>query len=368
MIFDRNPPYRLTKVPAPYAGSALCFFMNCPQHLPILRPNCLLPMFRSAYTFLLLCFFFHCYLGKIKAQNLQNETVVIPETVVSFQIVLLPGGVFLMGSPAKESGREADEGQHAVTLDSFWMGVCEVTWDEFYCFQFRHLDTDSSIAKTGFQADAVARPSPPYFDFTYGRGRAGGFPATTMTQQSALRYCQWLSDKTGDFYRLPTEAEWEYACRAGKNHTFSWGDHANQAEDFAWFYDNSAGSYQKAGTKKPNAWGLHDMHGNVAEWTLDFYIPDYFQSLDSVSVNPIIFPPKKHSRTVRGGSFEDYTPQLRCADRRKSDPKWQARDPQIPKSKWWNPDSPFVGFRVVREKNQRSKADRDAFFEKAIRD
>jgi len=273
-----------------------------------------------------------------------------------------------MGSPAKEKSREADEGQHDVTLDSFWMGVCEVTWDEFYNFQFRHMDNDSSSNSLGFQADAIARPSPPYYDFTYGRGREGGFPATTMTQQAALRYCQWLSDKTGDFYRLPTEAEWEYACRAGTQTTYSWGDQAKKADDFAWFYDNSAGSYQKVGTKKPNPWGLYDMHGNVAEWTLDFYTEDYFQRLDSLSVNPMIFPNKKHSRTVRGGCFEDFLPQLRCADRLKSDPKWQARDPQIPKSKWWNPESPFVGFRMVRETHSLSKAERDAFFGKSIRD
>ncbi|MDX1913759.1 MAG: SUMF1/EgtB/PvdO family nonheme iron enzyme [Saprospiraceae bacterium] len=302
------------------------------------------------------------------AQSLRSDTVPIPGTAVSFKMNLLPGGVFQMGSTETESGREADEGQHLVTLDSFWIGVCEVTWDEFYCFQFRHFDSDSAGNAPDFQADAVARPSPPYFDFTYGRGRAGGFPAATMTQQSALRYCRWLSDKTGDLYRLPTEAEWEYACRAGTKSAYSWGDDPKQAGDYAWFYDNSAGSYQKTGAKKPNAWGLYDMHGNVAEWTLDFYTTDYFQRLDSNAVNPVIYPLKKHARTVRGGSFEDYAPQLRCADRRKSDPKWQARDPQIPKSKWWNPDSPFVGFRLVRETNPRSKAERDAFFDKAIKD
>jgi len=306
--------------------------------------------------------------GNIRAQLIKNERVVIPGTTISFQMAGLPGGKFQMCSPNSEKGREADEGKHEVTLDSFWMGVCEVTWDEFYSFQFRHMDNDSSLNNLKFSADAIARPSPPYYDFTYGRGRAGGFPAATMTQQAALRYCQWLSDKTGDFYRLPSEAEWEYACRAGTQTTYSWGDQAKKAGDYAWYYDNSAGSYQKVGTKKPNAWGLFDMHGNVAEWTLDFYTEDYFQRLDSNSINPMVFPNKKHSRTVRGGSFEDYTPQLRCADRLKSDPKWQARDPQIPKSKWWNPESPFVGFRIIRENHPRTKSERDAFFEKAIRD
>ncbi|MBP6811079.1 MAG: formylglycine-generating enzyme family protein, partial [Saprospiraceae bacterium] len=204
------------------------------------------------------------------------QTVTVPGSSVSFQMALLPGSQFNMGSPVAEAGRDEDEGQHLVTLDSFWIGIHELTFDAFFLYQFREFDTDASFSTPTFRADAVARPSPPYYDFTYGRGKAGGFPATTMTQQAALRYCQWLSDKTGDFYRLPTEAEWEYACRAGSNTTFSWGDDPKMAVDYAWFYENSAGSYQKVGTKKPNPWGLYDMHGNVTEWCLDFYTADYF--------------------------------------------------------------------------------------------
>jgi formylglycine-generating enzyme required for sulfatase activity len=298
----------------------------------------------------------------------KTETITIPGATVSMQMALLPGGKFLMGSNATEPGRGEDEGQHEVVLDSFWMGVHELTFDAFFLYQFREFDSNTSLETENFQADAVARPSPPYYDFTYGRGKSGGFPATTMTQQAALRYCQWLSDKTGDFYRLPTEAEWEYACRAGTTSVYSWGDDAALASEFAWYYTNSAGSYQKVGTKKPNPWGLYDMHGNVAEWCLDFYTTDYFARLDTASTNPLVWPTKKHSRTVKGGCFEDYPEALRSADRRKSDPKWQARDPQIPKSKWWNPESPFIGFRVVKETRRLAKAERDAFFAKAIKD
>lgn len=307
--------------------------------------------------------------GMVAAQKTPLvKDVIIPGATVSFQMSLLPGGTFQMGSPVTENGRDTDEGRHEVTLDSFWIGVHELTFDAFFLFQFREFDSDTALSESSFKADAIARPSPPYYDFTYGRGKAGGFPAATMTQQAALRYCQWLSDKTGDFYRLPTEAEWEYACRANTSTTYSWGDDPKDASNYAWFFENSAGSYQKVGTKNPNPWGLYDMHGNVAEWCLDFYREDYFTKLDSNSVNPMIIPVKKHSRTVKGGCFEDYPEELRCADRRKSDPKWQARDPQIPKSKWWNPESPFVGFRLVKETRYRSKAERDAFFERMIRD
>jgi len=309
------------------------------------------------FLFILLVSFFA--LSRAFAQ-VHTEAVHIPGSDQSFQLALLPGGAFLMGGDSANTTRE-------VTLDSFWIGVHEVTYDVFSLFRFKHLDTDTAVTPD-FKADAIARPTPPYFDFTYGRGKTGGYPATTMTQQAALRYCQWLSDKTGDFYRLPTEAEWEYACRAGTATAWSWGDDPAQAPEYAWFYDNSSGAYQPVGTKKPNPWGLYDMHGNAMEWCLDFYVPDYFQRLDSMSVNPLILPLKKHSRTVRGGSFEDDVAGLRSGARRKSDPKWQARDPQIPKSKWWNPDSPFLGFRLVRETRKTSKAERDAFFEKVIKD
>ena len=297
----------------------------------------------------------------------QTSVVTIPGSQQRFTLVHLPGGEFEMGSPSDQLGRNANEGFHKVSLDSFWIGMHEVTFDEFFLFQFRTFDTDTAT-EVGFKADAIARPSPPYYDFTYGRGKAGGFPATTMTQQGAMRYCKWLSDKTGDLYRLPTEAEWEYACKAGTQTAYSWGDDASKAGEYTWYYDNSSGSYQKTGTKKPNPWGLYDMHGNVMEWCIDFYTEDYYARLDSNAVNPIIFPLKKHSRTVKGGCFEDEVVALRSAARKKSDPKWQQRDPQIPKSKWWNPESPFVGFRVVCDERKMTKTERDAFFEKVIKD
>jgi len=272
----------------------------------------------------------------------------IPGTNVIFRLVYIPAGEFVMGSPESEPHRDEDEGpQRKVQVDAFWMGVFEVTYDEYEIF--REKDRDANISKTNpdYQVDAVTRPSPPYEDPTFGMGKYG-YPAASMTQYAALMYCRWLSGKTGRFYRLPTEAEWEYACRAGSTSAYHFGDDPAQLDQYAWYYDNSDDGYHKVGTKKPNAWGLYDMHGNVAEWTLDQYRPDFLASLgDSTAINPWTRPTDLHPRTVRGGSYDDDPEELRAANRIESSMNWKRRDPQIPKSFWWNTDSPFVGFRII---------------------
>jgi formylglycine-generating enzyme required for sulfatase activity len=156
---------------------------------------------------------------------------------------------------------------------------------------------------------------------------------------------------TGNFYRLPTEAEWEYACRAGTTEAYSFGDDTSSIEDYAWLQINSNDKYQKVGQKKPNPWGLYDMHGNVAEWTLDQYLPtEYRKRTGKINKNPFVKPTKTYPRTVRGGSWIDGPKRLRSAARRPSSKKWKQQDPQIPKSLWWQTDADFVGFRVVRPK------------------
>lgn len=280
----------------------------------------------------------------------------IEGTNVSFKMVPVAGGSFVMGSQASEKGAQADEGPAVkVIVDSFWMEEHEVTYDEYVLFADEQADKDP-------KPDAISRPSPPYIDFTLGMGKAGGFPANSMSQYAALMYCKWLYKKTGVFYRLPTEAEWEYAARAGAETTYFFGSNDAQLGDYAWYAANSSNKYHAVKQKKPNAWGLYDMLGNVAEWTLDQYKQNYFEEIKAGTDEPWIKPTAKHPITLKGGTFKDEADKLRCAARLKSDLKWNARDPQIPRSKWWNADAPFIGFRIVRPVKQPSPAEAEQFY------
>ncbi|WP_420457647.1 formylglycine-generating enzyme family protein [Neolewinella sp.] len=277
----------------------------------------------------------------------QVDTVRLPGTEVSFTMVPLEGGVHTI------------EGKK-VRLSPFAISSHEVTHEAYRVFQVRDNDTPLA-ASEDWDADGWARPSPPYLDLTYGMGTRGGYPQVNTTQQAALRYCEWLYEKTGRFFRLPTEAEWEYACLAGEE-----PDPAD-LPDLAWLLENGEETYHKTGEKTPNAWGLYDMLGNVSEWTLDEYYEDYADRTGD-GQDPWMRPDGKHSRTVRGGSFDTPTAEAGCRAREKSSPRWQARDPQIPKSIWWNVDSAFLGFRLVSPKKQPSSEEVRTFFAESIVD
>jgi formylglycine-generating enzyme required for sulfatase activity len=157
-----------------------------------------------------------------------------------------------------------------------------------------------------------------------------------------------LSLKTGHFYRLPTEAEWEYACRAGSSTAYSFGDNPAQLGDYAWYSANSNDKYQQVGKKKPNAWGLYDMHGNVMEWTLDAHASNFYSEGGALALNPWNRASQPYPHAVRGGGWADGPAQLRCAARVPSDPSWKVQDPQLPKSIWYHTDAQWLGFRLVR--------------------
>ena len=276
----------------------------------------------------------------------------LPGTRVKFDMVAIPGGTFQLGSPAGEPGRGADEGpQRTVEIRPFWMGAMEVTWDEYDLFAFaREIEkrAPAEASKPPASADALTRPTPPYADesFGYGKGRQ---PVISITHHAAMEYCRWLSQKTGKLYRLPTEAEWEYACRAGSKTAYSFGDNRSKLGDYAWFVDNSEDAPHPVGGKKPNAWGLYDMHGNVAEWCVDTYAGDFYARLKESSVGPVLLPTeRRYPNTVRGGSWESDAAKLRSAARGYSRREWSKRDPQRPQSIWWHTDALMVGFRVVR--------------------
>ncbi len=270
-----------------------------------------------------------------------------------YHMVPIKGGEFLLGSPSGEDERRSDEGpQRKVKIEPFWMGKHEVTWDEYGPFMITPVDRYKDGAKkvagdSDTIVDAVSMPTPPYTEMSFGMGQEG-FPAISMTQHAANKYCQWLSAQTGHFYRLPTEAEWEYACRAGTTTAYSFGDNLDDIDDYAWHADNSDGKYQLVGKLKPNPWGLYDMHGNVMEWTCDQYDSGFYQSLNDGVVNPHNPIKELYPTTARGGSWDDFPEDLRSAVRVGSSANWKKRDPQLPKSIWYHTDAMFLGFRIIR--------------------
>ena len=299
----------------------------------------------------------------------------IPGTEVSFEMVPIPAGEFLLGSPASESDRDDVEGpQVRVQVPAFWIGKCEVTWAEYHAYMemyevFKSLSdlredgqrlqslesTRNYIEQESVEVDGVTAPTPLYDpSFTYYPGEDPDQPAVTMTQFAAKQYTKWLSGLLGRQYRLPSEAEWEYAARAGSSTAYCFGDDPQKLAEFAWFVDNSDDETHAVGKKKPNAWGLHDMHGNAAEWVLDEFLVDHYAKLEGKVISAadaIAWPGKLYPRVIRGGCWFDDASLCRSAARHKSnDPDWTLSDPNLPKSPWWYTEDPStgVGFRVMR--------------------
>ncbi len=288
--------------------------------------------------------------------SFESYTEAIPAANAALRMIAIPGGKFTMGSPNDEPYRRAEEGpRHEVEISPFWMAEVEIPWELYTAF----MENGRPRAKDGTLLedrpddelwDAVTQPTAPYtaMNLGMGHGYEHGLPAIAMSHHAANKFCEWLSAQTGHYYRLPTEAEWEYACRAGNTGAYAYGNSEDQLDAYGWYWDNSNDRYQKVGVKKANAFGLKDMHGNVAEWTLDSYAADtYAQRADRISKDPLFIRPGL-AHVVRGGSWEDDPDRLRSAARRPSTPDWNRQDPQNPKSVWYLTDGGMVGFRVVR--------------------
>ncbi len=287
----------------------------------------------------------------------------VPGSSYNIKMVPVKAGSFPMGASPTDKSKKPDESPaRKMNIEAFWMGAFEITHDIFDVF-FR--DEKTSV---GSEVDAVTRPTPQYIDLSWGMGKSGGYPVNSMSQDAALMFCRWLYQKTGIFYRLPSEAEWEYACRAGAATIYPFGDDPKELGKYAWYKANSKNKYQKVGQKQPNAWGLYDMLGNVSEWTLDQYDEKYFEKQKDNSTPVVIPPGKRYPRSVRGGSFQDGPEMLRNSARQHSEANWNRRDPQIPRSRWWLTDAMFVGFRIVRPQKQPTPEEAAAFFDTYLKD
>ena len=280
-----------------------------------------------------------------------DYTHTIPAINVDYEMVAIPGGRFMMGSSTAETGevRSDEFPRHEVEISPFWLGKYEVTWDQFDKFSNSGMgrNKDGTLVTSQIETelhDWVSSPTTPYMEMDFGMGK-NGFPAINMTQNAANHFCQWLSAQTGHYYRLPTEAEWEYACRAGTTTAFSCP--ADELDQYAVFDPEQVRvGYEKIGTKKPNPWGLFDIHGNVFEWCLDGYDPVGYAN--HAGVDPYIPATTRYPRIARGGSWYDPPGELSSARRIFSDPDWKSQDAQLPKSIWWLTDALWLGFRIAR--------------------
>jgi formylglycine-generating enzyme required for sulfatase activity len=312
------------------------------------------------------------YTKSARVDSFVNFTETIPGTSVSFDMIAIPGGSFVLGSPDGEPYSKPDEKpQRTIKVSSFWMGKTEVSWEEYEAFYTRTAAArkpENQIKRRNAisELDAITGPTPAYGNPDQGWGK-GRRPAITMTHFAARKYSEWLSQATGKKYRLPTEAEWEYACRAQAEGAYFFGGNPEDyhherflnrifgadtaVNAYVIFAANSRGRTQLPSAVKPNAFGLLHALGNVKEFCLDWYAPEAYASYseDETILNPK-GPETGTEHVIRGGSFKSDAAEIRIANRDHTRTEaWLTTDPQNPKSAWWYSDCIDVGFRVVCE-------------------
>jgi sulfatase modifying factor 1 len=291
----------------------------------------------------------------------------IPGSDVTYEMIPVPGGTYEL----KRHGTTL-----RVKIEPFWIGKTEVTWAEY--FKFMELSTAfDKFAELGIrqidssnEIDAITSPSKLYEPtFTFGSGDEPTQPAVSMTQYSAKQYTKWLSLTQGIFLRLPSEAEWEYACRAGSTTEYSFGDDPSELAEHAWYDENSDLELGHVAQKRPNAWGLYDMHGNAAEWVLDAYDPPEESPPDGAEVNvleSIAWPTELYPRVLKGGSWLQPAEECRVTSRLATDDdEWRINDPNSPLSPWWfaSDEGQQVGFRLVRPLKAPSREEQEKFWQ-----
>lgn len=305
----------------------------------------------------------------------KDFTETIPGTTISINMKAIPGGSFKIGSPEKEQFRETDEGpQKEVKLSPFFMAEIELTWDAYLAFYSATAaegrSTDTEGTRTEEDVDAISGPTPPYGQPDQNWG-LGSRPAITMSYRSAETFCKWLSQVTGKTYRLPTEAEWEYAARGGTETPFFFegkpkkfgekgfigklfGGSSDEINKYIAFNKNSQARSVEPESIKANPYGLKNMLGNVSEYCLDWYAEDAYKQLQNGSINPR-GPVSGKEHVIRGGSYRSEIGEVRSAarDYTKST-AWMKTDPQMPKSIWWLSDCTYISFRVMCEFDEKT--------------
>lgn len=239
----------------------------------------------------------------------------VPESEYDFEMVPIPKGSVDIDDPANPGQKRT------VEVGPFWIGKTEVTWEMFD--PWMNLEERAFMLDLPPDPDGITGPSPPYVPPDQGWGHEG-YAALTLSHKSATDFCRWISRELKKKYRLPTEAEWEYVCRAG-------AESVDSLDDYAWHGGNAEEKTHPVASKQPNTWGVHDMLGNAGEWC---------DGLDGVPV-------------LAGGWYATPPAELSCSakvrETKEMKRKWLDKDPQVPQSVFWLAGPTFHGFRLLCE-------------------
>jgi formylglycine-generating enzyme required for sulfatase activity len=257
--------------------------------------------------------------AELKFEDMRVFTDQVPHSEYEFEMVPIPKGTIEIEDPENPGTMKK------VEVGPFWICKTEVTWEMFD--PWMELEERAFMLDLPPDPDGITGPTPPYVPPDQGWGHAG-YPALTMSHYSASEFCRWISREREEKYRLPTEAEWEWACRAGAEDCNPYG---NEIGDHAWYADNAGGKTHFVGTKKPNAWGVHDMLGNAIEWC---------NGIDGMPA-------------VCGGYYateaKDFASAAKIRQTKEMKKEWLKTDPQIPQSFYWLAPPTFHGFRFICE-------------------